>query len=73
MRRKIIGVTVGTPMNPQKVVEKTDLAERVDRLSEEKADKNHVDSMFEELKQMILNSGAVAVLDQAILDLSTLA
>lgn len=35
---KIIGVTVGTSMNPQKVVEKTKLEERVDKLSEDVKD-----------------------------------
>lgn len=29
MAKKIIGVTVGTPINPQKVVDKTTLAEQV--------------------------------------------
>lgn len=35
---KIIGITVGTPMNPQKVVEKTELEERVEAI--EKAKEN---------------------------------
>lgn len=35
---KIIGITVGTPMNPQKVVEKTALKERVEAI--EKAKEN---------------------------------
>lgn len=35
---KIIGATVGTPMNPQKVVEKTDLEKRVETI--EKAKEN---------------------------------
>ena len=48
----------------------------VQHLSEEKADKSYVVSVFEQLKQLILNGdieSAVAVLDEAILDLSTLA
>ena len=52
------------------------LEKDLNKLSEEKADKNYVISVFEELKQLIQNGnidGAVAVLDQAILDLSTLA
>ena len=32
---KIIGITVGTPINPQVVIEKTALEERVDKLSED--------------------------------------
>lgn len=43
---------------------------------EKKADKDYVVSVFEELKELIKNGdtdGAIAVLDQAILDLSTLA
>lgn len=35
---KIYGVTVGTPMKPQKVIEKTKLEERVDKLSKDIAD-----------------------------------
>lgn len=35
---KIIGATVGTPMKPQKVVEKTKLEERVDKLSRDIAE-----------------------------------
>ena len=49
--------------------------EDVDKLSKEKADKDYVVSVFEQLKQLILNGNiesAVAVLDEAILDLSTL-
>jgi hypothetical protein len=42
MSRKIIGATVGTPMNPQKVVEKTNLVKLVSKLSEDKVDKPSV-------------------------------
>ena len=46
------------------------------RLSEQKADKSYIISVFNELKALIQNGendSAVAVLDEAILDLSTLA
>lgn len=52
------------------------VTKEMNRLSEEKADKSYVVSVFEQLKQLILNGdieSAVAVLDEAILDLSTLA
>lgn len=48
----------------------------IDALSEDKADKSYVVSVFEQLKQLIQNGeidSAVALLDSAILDLSTLA
>lgn len=50
--------------------------ERVDTLAEEKADKAYMITLFEQLKELILAGdlpGAVAVLDQAILDNSVLA
>lgn len=50
--------------------------EEFDEFVLNKADKSYVVSVFEELKKLILegdNDGAVAVLDKAILDLSTLA
>ena len=50
--------------------------EEINELSEEKADKDYVVSVFEQLKQLIQNGeidSAVALLDSAILDLSTLA
>lgn len=50
--------------------------ERVDTLAEEKADKAYMIDLFEQLKELILAGdlpGAVAVLDQAILDNSVLA
>lgn len=49
--------------------------EEIGKLSQEKADKSYVVSVFEQLKQLIQNGdieSAVAVLDEAILDLSTL-
>lgn len=48
----------------------------IGKLSEQKADKDFVISVFEQLKQLIQNGetdSAVALLDSAILDLSTLA
>lgn len=50
--------------------------ERISELSEQKADKSYVVSVFEQLKQLIQTGdieSAVAVLDEAILDLATLA
>lgn len=51
-------------------------SEEVSKLSEEKADKEYVVSVFEELKRLLQNGetdSAIALLDSAILDLSTLA
>lgn len=51
-------------------------ADIVGKLSEEKADKEYVVSVFEELKRLLQNGetdSAIALLDSAILDLSTLA
>lgn len=50
--------------------------EQIGQLSSEKADKKYVVSVFEELKSLLQNGetdSAVALLDSAILDLSTLA
>ena len=50
--------------------------ERVDKIAEGKADKAYMIDLFEQLKELILAGdlpGAVAVLDQAILDNSVLA
>lgn len=51
-------------------------AQKVSQLSEEKADKEYVVSIFEEIKRLLQNGeidSTVALLDKAILDLSTLA
>ena len=53
-----------------------DIREIMSTLSADKADKAYVISVFEELKTLITNmdtAGALAVLDNAILDLSILA
>ena len=62
-----------TSTNP---VQNKVVTKEIRQLSEEKADKSYVVSVFEQLKQLIQNGdieSAIAVLDEAILDLSTLA
>ena len=66
------------PEKPKYTAEEVGAAskERVDTLAEEKADKAYMIDLFEQLKELILAGdlpGAVAVLDQAILDNSVLA
>lgn len=62
-----------TSTNP---VQNKVVTNKFNQLQQEKADKSYVVSVFEQLKQLIQNGdieSAVAVLDEAILDLSTLA
>lgn len=50
--------------------------DKVDELSKEKVDKVYIISVFRELKQVLQGGdidSAIAILDEAILDLSTLA
>lgn len=56
---KIMGVTVGTGMNPEKVVTKTTLGEQVDRLSEEKVDKEDVVQIFGDNKNKIMSQASL--------------
>lgn len=54
----------------------TDIREQISQLSSEKVNKTYLISVFEELKVLLEDAdiaGAIAVLDSAILDLSTLA
>lgn len=56
--------------------DKTLIDNEINNLSLNKADKNYVITVFEELKTLIQNGktdSAIAVLDEAILDLTTLA
>jgi hypothetical protein len=60
---KIFGVTVGTPMKPQKVIEKTKLEERVDKLSEDIADLKEngissVEPMEDDIPKVFFNGTA---------------
>ena len=64
------------PLMEAHSVQVDESGKRLDELLEEKADKSYVVEIFEQLKELIQTgeiTQAVALLDSAILDLSTLA
>lgn len=55
MSRKIVGVTVGTPMNPKSVIEKAEFDEELSQMSNNAVQNKAVAAKFAEVETTIGN------------------